>query len=187
MNNSSRNRGLTYRQLNIFNRTRQLWIEHVLWTRFFIISTVFGLPDQSFVTQRLLRNPVDFERLLQQFFGENKARRFKDLLTTHLTIAAQLVSAAKAGNSAEADMQRRLWYENANDIARFLASINPFWRESQWRDLLFEHLRMTEDEAVYILNGQYEKSIKEYDEIQAQAMDMADVMAYGIINQFRIR
>jgi hypothetical protein len=46
---------------------------------------------------------------------------------------------------------------------------------------------MTENEAVFILTGQYEKSIKEYDRIQAEALDMADVMTSGIIRQFNIR
>ncbi len=45
---------------------------------------------------------------------------------------------------------------------------------------------MTEDEAVFILTGEYEKSIIEYDNIQAEALRMADVMTCGIIRQFCI-
>lgn len=51
---------------------------------------------------------------------------------------------------------------------------------------MFDHLRMTEDEAVQILTGQYEQSIKEFDDIQAEALKMADVMTRGIIRQFCI-
>ncbi len=53
--------------------------------------------------------------------------------------------------------------------------------------MLFDHLRMTENEAVFILTGQYEKGIREYDRIQAEALEMADVTTRGIIRQFRIR
>jgi hypothetical protein len=177
---------MSYRQLMLSEKIRRLWIEHVLWTRFFIISTAFSLNDLQFVTERLLRNPDDFAKELKPFYGEQTAAQFKRLLTNHLLIAAQLVNAAKAGDNAEAEKQRGLWYGNAEDIARFLASINRYWSENQWKNMLFEHLSMTEDEAVYVLTGQYKRSIDEYDGIQAQALQMADVMTRGIIRQFSI-
>lgn len=177
---------MTCSQVQLSNTIRRLWIEHVLWTRFFILSTAFSLPDLQPVTERLLQNPDDFAKQLKPFYGEQKAHQFKQLFTDHLMIAAKLVNAAKAGETAEADKQRKLWYANAEDIARFLASINPFWDMSEWRNLLFAHLRMTENEAVFILTSEYKKGINEYDDIQAEALRMADVMTHGIVHQFRI-
>jgi hypothetical protein len=176
--------GLTYRQLQLSNTLRRLWIEHVLWTRFFIVSTAFNLPDLQVVTNRLLQNPNDFAQELRPLYGEQIASQFKQLFADHLLIAAQLVNAAKAGDTAEVEKHLKRWYANAEDIARFLVSINPWWNYQQWKDLLFSHLRMTENEAVYILTGEYEKSVNEYDNIQAEALLMADVMTWGIIRQF---
>lgn len=178
---------ITCQQFQLSNTFRRLWMEHVLWTRFVIVSIVFSLPDLSFVTQRLLRNPVDFANELQPFYGTQIAIRFEKLFTEHLLIAAQLVTAAKAGDTAEVNMLRKRWYANAEEIARFLGEINPFWSVCVWRDLLFDHLQMTENEAVFMLNGQYEKSIEEFDAIQAEALEMADVMTRGIIQQFCIQ
>ncbi|HHW89391.1 MAG TPA: acetylglutamate kinase [Clostridiales bacterium] len=178
--------GLDSCQLRLSNTFRELWVEHVLWTRLFIISAIFDLPDLQFTTERLLRNPVDFAKVLKPFYGEKTAMQFERLLTDHLLIAAQLVNASKAGDAEQVDKQRRRWYMNAEDIAKFLACINCFWSEAEWKKLLFDHLRMTEDEAVLILTGQYEKSIKIYDQIQTQALKMADVMTRGIIRQFGI-
>jgi hypothetical protein len=178
---------ISCQQFQLSNTFRRLWTEHVLWTRFFIVSTVFNLPDLKNVTQRLLRNPVDFANELQPFYGKQEALRFETLLTEHLLIAAQLVNATKAGDIAEVDIQRKRWYANADEIARFLGEINPFWDVCVWRNLLFDHLQMTENEAVFMLNGQYERSIEEYDAIQAEALQMADVMTRGIIKQFCIQ
>lgn len=178
---------ITCEQLQLSDTFRRLWTEHVVWTRFFIVSTAFDLPDLEFVTQRLLQNPVDFARVLEPFYGKQIAARFEQLLTDHLLIAAQLVNAAKAGDANEVEIQRRRWYANAEDIARFLGAINPFWSVCVWRELLFDHLRMTEDEAVQILTGLYAQSIKEFDAIQAEALKMADVMTCGIVQQFHIQ
>ena len=187
MYQKSTENGLSRGQLELSNTMIRLWIEHVLWTRMFLISTTFNLPDLTFVTQRLLQNPVDFARVLQPLYGKQTAMQFKQLLADHLLIASQLVNAAKAGDNLEADKQRKLWYKNAEEIAQFLASINPFWKEYTWRELLFDHLRMTEDEAVFLLTGKYENSIKVYDAIQSEAIEMANVMTNGMIRQFNIR
>ncbi len=164
---------------------QRLWIEHVLWTRAFLIGTAFNSPDLSATTNRLLRNPADFASVLQPLYGSGTARRFEDLLREHLLIAAQLVNAAKAGNAQAAAQQRNRWYANADSIADFLAGINPYWNENTWRALLDDHLEMTENEATQILQGQYEASIAQYDAIQAEAIQMAQEMAKGIARQFR--
>lgn len=41
------NNCLFSKQVEISNTLRKLWMEHVLWTRFFIVSTAFELPDLS--------------------------------------------------------------------------------------------------------------------------------------------
>lgn len=182
--NDHRNGGMTQKQFELSNTLRSLWTEHVYWTRFFIVSTAFDLPDLQFVTQRLLQNPHDFAQLLLPLYGEEKAMKFEKLFTDHLLIAAALVNAAKANNSAELEKQRELWYANASEIVSFLAEINPYWNERVWHDLMFDHLHMTEDEAIQILTGKYEDSIKTFDDIQKEALEMADLMTVGIIKQF---
>ena len=101
-------------------------------------------------------------------------------------IGAKLVNAAKAGNTAEVEQYEKAWYANADDIASYLASINPYWDQEQWQTLLYEHLKMTEQEAVDRLQGNYAADIKIYDAIEDDALAMADYMASGIIRQFRI-
>jgi phage terminase Nu1 subunit (DNA packaging protein) len=166
---------------NIF---RELWEQHVMWTRSFIISAAENLGDLDFVTERLLRNPSDFANVFCKFYGEKKADKLKELLTDHLLIAADLVNAAKRGDSARASELEKKWYENADDIAAFLNAINPYWSTKQWQKLLYEHLRMTQEEALLRLNGRYAEDIRMYDLIEEEALKMADYMTWGIIRQF---
>ena len=169
-------------QIGLINELRMLW-SSMSCGRSFIISTVSGLGDLDAVTARLLRNPDDFTRLLRKFYGQKTTDAFRELFTQHLLIAADLVKAAKAGNSSAAMTARQRWYANAEDMAKFLSNINPSWSESRWKRMLFDHLRMTEDEAVLRLNRRYAEDIENYDRIEGQALEMADYMAQGIINQ----
>lgn len=138
------------------------------------------------MTQRLLRNPADFAALLRPIYGVQKASMFEGLLRDHLMIAGDLVNAVKAGDEQQAEKLRKKWYANADEIAAFLHEINPYWNEKVWKELMYDHLGMTENEAGAILDGQYEKSIELFGEIQAEAMKMADYMAYGILKQARL-
>lgn len=171
-------------KMQIMNSFRKLWFEHVVWTRLFIISTAADLGDIKPVTARLLRNPVDFEDALKPFYGESKSKKFSDLLTEHLTIAAQLVNAAKAGDTEAVGEAQKKWYANADEIADFLSSINPYWSKSHWTIMLHDHLKLTETEATERLAGQYAQDVALFDAIEDQALVMADDMAEGIIRQF---
>ena len=59
----------TKQQICLMNRIRQLWAQHVYWTRFFIISTAADHKDLEPVRKRLLQNPKDFAKLLTPIFG----------------------------------------------------------------------------------------------------------------------
>jgi hypothetical protein len=165
---------------------RQLWEQHGLWTRSFIVSKAMDLPDLQFVTDRLLRNPTDFANVLYPFYGEENSRRFEQLLRDHLLIAAELVENAKKGDTVAANKSRENWYKNADEIAYFISSINSHWNYHEWRDMMFHHLWLVEEEAALRLNKKYQEDIALYDTIEEQALQMADIMSRGIISQFNL-
>lgn len=171
-------------EVDLRNTMRTLWEQHVAWTRMTIISIAEGLKDVDLVTARLLRNPSDFEAVLAQYYGSEKAAGFAKLFREHLVIAAQLVKAAKAGNTAAAADAEKRWYANADQIAAYLHSINPYWSEEALRRMLYDHLAMTKSEAVYRLRKNYAADIKQYDMIEQQALQMADAFSEGIVKQF---
>lgn len=178
--------GWTFSQAvtNLRECLRLLWEQHVYWTRMTIISIAMGLPDEEPTTGRLLRNVPDFAGLFDCFYGREIAAEFSRLFKSHLTIAAELVKAAKAGNvKVAADAERR-WYENGDEIVCFLSRINPFWPVRSMRPMWYEHLALTKEEAVARLGKNYAKDIERFDRIEEEAMLMADEFARGLICQF---
>ncbi|HIS69846.1 MAG TPA: acetylglutamate kinase [Candidatus Gallacutalibacter stercoravium] len=172
----------TQQQICFMSRIQQLWAQHVYWTRFFIISTAANLDDLGPVTNRLLQNPKDFAQLLAPVFGTKAAGQFQELFTQHLLIASDLVNAAKNKEKEKADCARKKWYQNADEIASFLSSINRCWSQSKWKNMLYSHLAMTEKEALLRLQGNYAADIKVFGDIENEALKMANDMFCGIIN-----
>lgn len=171
-------------EINLRVYMRLLWAQHVYWTRMAIISIIKELPDEEATTKRLLRNAKDFERAFKPFYGPNVAHEFGRLITEHLVIAAELVKAAKAGNKNAAANAEKRWYGNADEIVSFLAHSNRFWSEEHMREMWYKHLSLTKSEAVAILTGNYAKGILLFDQIEEEALMMADDFAEGIVKQF---
>lgn len=49
---------------------RKLWIDHVSWTRSYIISALASLEDKDDVAQRLLKNQDDIGNSIKPIYGE---------------------------------------------------------------------------------------------------------------------
>ena len=162
---------------------RLLWEQHVYWTRMVILGIAFDLPDLKQTTNRLLRNARDFGRVFGRFYGKEIAAEFERLIRDHLVIAAELVKAAKAGNSSAAADAEKRWYANAEEIVCFLKNINPNWTVHCMRSMWFTHLVLTKEEAVATLKGEYDRSIETFNQIEKEALVMADEFSCGIINQ----
>jgi hypothetical protein len=163
-----------------------LWEEHVAWTRLTIISLV-DIKDatETVATEnRLLRNTKDMAEVCRMFYGEEAAAKFDELMTEHLTTAAELVQAAVAGDNTKVDDAEKRWYKNADEIAATLNTLNPNWEEKEMKNMLYDHLRLTKAEAMARLTKDYATDISTYDEIEIQARMMADGFSHGIIMQF---
>ncbi len=169
---------------DLYNYFRMLWEQHYHWTTLAIIGIMQELPQTEVLLQRLLRNPMDFANAFAPFYGEEDARRLEELITNHLTIAAEVVRAAVAGDNdvlAEADAR---WRQNADELAAFLGDININWSEEDWEAMLNEHLDIISAFVEAWLAGNYEEAIMQADNMEAQVLEMADMMAYGISEQF---
>ena len=169
---------------DLTNYFRVLWLEHVLWTRLAVMGILNNLPETPQIVDRLMRNPADFAKALEVYYGEEAADQFMQLMTDHLTIAAELFQAEKEGNRTAYDDANQRWHENAEKIAEFLSSLNPYWHEDDWSAMMNEHLELLSDNVKQMIDGQYEESTNGFDNIEMQALEMADMMADGIMRQF---
>ncbi|AMO87006.1 hypothetical protein B857_01676 [Solibacillus isronensis B3W22] len=166
---------------------RLLWMEHVNWTRMTITSIVFQLPDLPFVQKRLLQNATDLGNCLRPFYGDQIADHYAKLIQDHLVIAAELVTAAVKGDTNTVNAKEKEWYKNADDIVLFLSNINPYLRKDDLQEMFYKHLELTENEAVTMIQKNYQADIEAFDQIETEALAMSDMIASAIVMQFYYR
>jgi hypothetical protein len=164
---------------------RRLWEDHVTWTRLFIVSFAAGLPDLQPTTDRLLQNQVDIGNAVKPFYGNAAGNRLTKLLKQHILTAADLLTAAKAGDDAAFQQAKTAWYANARQIAAFLHAANPaHWPLAALRTMMKMHLDLTLQEASDQLTGDYLASVTDFDTVETEILGMADTLSSGIIAQF---
>jgi len=163
----------------------KLWEDHITYTRLFIVDAAAGLPEQQATTERLLQNQADIGNAIKAYYGDDAGDKLTALLKTHITTAAELVTAAKAKDKAKQDDATKRWYENADQIASFLAAANAKnWPEGDMKAMMKEHLDLTTAEAVAQLQGDWKASIAAYDKVHTQILHMAGGLTDGIVKQF---
>jgi phage terminase Nu1 subunit (DNA packaging protein) len=163
---------------------RKLWEEHIVYTRNYIISALAGLPDTDAVAQRLLRNQDDIGNAIKPYYGDAGGAKLSTLLRDHITIATEVVKAAKGGDKAQLATAQQKWSANGKDIAGFLSGANPNWTRKALEDMLQIHLDLTTGEVVGRLNKDWAADIKAYDDGHAHMLMFADALTDGIVKQF---
>ena len=175
----------TAAQQAFHDQMRKLWEDHVTWTRLAIVTFADGSASFPATASRLLQNQADIGDAIVPFYGAAAGNRLTALLHDHITIAVELLRAARAGDTAAFADAKDRWYANANDIADFLAKANPrFWPDSVMREDMRVHLDQTLAEAAHELGGDYTASVADYEAVHAHILQMADMLSGGIIGAF---
>jgi uncharacterized protein YukE len=175
-------------QVAFHDAMRKLWEDHVTWTRLAIVTFAAGYAGFDATAKRLLENQEDIGDAIKPFYGDEAGDQLTALLRDHILIAVEILQAAKAGDTDAFEEASARWYANAEQIAQFLSAANPqFWPKDTLLAAMNMHLDQTLDEAAHELNGEYERSVGDYEDAHLHILAMADVLSSGIIGQFPSR
>ena len=160
---------------------RLAWLNHVYWTRMYLMSAVADNADQQAMEERLLETADEITDVFARYLPIATTRQLRNLLTEHIEIAGQIIQALKAKNMSDYDALVKEWYRNANQMAALFASHNPYFESRETRNMLLNHLDLTREEIEQQVNGEYEQSIDVFRDVEQQALAMADYFARGLL------
>jgi hypothetical protein len=163
---------------------RLAWLQHVYWTRMLLISIAEKLDDQSDVTGRILKNPKDIADIFARYYNKDTAAAIQKLLTEHLIIGAEIITALRDGKTDTANDLNMKWYKNADEMAAAFAGINPYYKQDELQKMLHQHLDLTTEEVAARLAKKYKDDIAAFGKVEKEALMMADYFVEGILKQF---
>jgi hypothetical protein len=162
----------------------KLWEDHVTWTRNVILNIIDDLPGTEQAVARLLKNQDDIGNAIKPVYGEAAGTELTRLLKEHITTAAELLKAAKAGDDNAFQKANTKWFTNADQISEFLSKANPHWKLDAMKSMMHDHLNLTTQEATARLKRDYDADVKAYDKVHDEILMMADMLTDGILQQF---
>ncbi|MDF2947943.1 MAG: glycosyltransferase [Bacillales bacterium] len=181
---NKQNQFLTQSVVQLKEDFRKVWIEHALWTRNYLYSSILELENKEPTLARLLENQEDIGEVIKPYYGEAASKRLTELLKEHIVVGGKVINALKTGNQAEFEKHNKSWYRNADDIAQFLSSANPNWNRSDLQKMLHMHLEDVTTNTKFILNKDWSKDIKAFDHGELHLILIADTFTEGILKQF---
>ena len=161
----------------------RLWMDFFFWLRYYITSLMLDQSGLSTAASRAFRNASDFSEFLSQFYGEAASARGEELLNQHILILSEIATTIRSGQDYSA--LRETFYQNADDIARFFAEMNPYWDEETWRGLLHARYDVEEILIMRLYNRDIEGATTLYDYGYSVVQEIASYMAEGLSRQFQ--
>lgn len=175
-------RCITYGQMNLINDFRALWTELIIWMRSYMVSTATGFSDLEAIKNKLFTFPGEFAQKFQPFFGVELSERFQHLLLMYIVQAMAIVDAQKINDQQALDMVVRNLYRYSDELADFLARINPYWSRSLWQELLYNLNSRGISEIIALFTQDYVKEIDIRSRLLKHALTLGDYMAAGVMH-----
>lgn len=167
-------------QMHIIFNSRIFWRQLATWTRAYLNSRYLGIGIADDVFGHILIIMSEFTNMLRLTFGGEASEKYYQLLTQHIIIIRELITAQLDGNTDAMKYNVDRLYENGEIRAAFLAVLNPLWNESDWKNMINTYNKLTLEEANSFSTGDFAGNIEAYDKLTLQTDVMGDYFAHGL-------
>jgi hypothetical protein len=165
-------------------KMRELWLDHIDFTREYVVSALAGLPDVVSLNGRLLENQDAIGRIMGSYYGSESGQRLAGLLREHILIATAVVAASKKGDRTGLAAAQVRWTANGDQLVAWFNGANPNWSKEDCSNMLRDHLKLTTDEISARVAADWPADIRTCDKLRAHMMHFADYLCEGLVKQF---
>ncbi|MBN7773458.1 hypothetical protein [Clostridium aminobutyricum] len=167
-------------RLNLFFESRIIWRDFATWIHTYLASVFAGFGNQDSIEVKLKDVITKFGIILSTVFGGQIGEQYNNLIFNLLNTFKSLVDAQIRGDVNAVNEYATQLYENADQIAAFLARINPYWEENEWKTLLYQLNKLIIEDSTRVLNKEYAQSIEVFDRLLNLTSIMGDYYSKGI-------
>lgn len=167
-------------EMQIIINSRIFWREQAAWIKSFIDAEYFNLEISEEIFSHLYNIPAKFSNSLRLIFGGVIAEQYGHMLSQNIVLIRELIEAQEDNDVEAMNQIVNDLYLLADQRAAYLDSINPFWDENQWRNLLYTYLYLTIQQGNALLLGDYDGCIRLFDRLLVHADLMGDYFSSGL-------
>jgi len=117
----------------------------------------------------------------RNFYGPQLSEQYLNYYTQQVINFRNLTEALIHNDYQTADRYWLDWNNTGEQIAEFLARINPYWEKGQWQQMFQEFHFMMYYKILAIISGDYRRGIEIFDRIVDHSIQMADYMSRGLM------
>lgn len=169
------------------NDMRRLWMDHITWTRLYLVAEVEDSNVREATADRLIQNQHDLGNAMKIFYGKEAGDKLTALLKEHVYSAIEFIKSVKAQDWKSQEDAANRWNSSTDEIAAWFSNANPRWTPAEMKSIWHTHLNFTIHEVTSHMKQHWQEDIAAFDQIQDQILAMADLLSEGIIQQFRDR
>lgn len=164
---------------------RDLWVEHALWIRSYVLATHAGDADQSKVAEaEVLSNAKALAVSIAPLYGQAAADQLLKLLAGHWGAVRDYNTAAGAKSKAGQESALANLTSNAHAIAKFLSGANPHLPEPAVFGLLSAHGAHHVAQIDQISSEQFKAEAVTRHAMRKHMLIISDAICDALVKQF---
>jgi hypothetical protein len=174
---------ITKEQMNIIINSQRLWLQLVFGIRSLLL-TVLRDPERTESAANQLYGVVSnsFYSYLRFFYGPAAAQQFVNILSDYITSMWRVFEEIGSNSYGQTpDSNTAALYNNADQLAAYLAGLNVYWSEEQWKSFFNQLTQLLIQEAVTLATKDFNGEYQIFQRIVDLSTLMGDYMARGII------
>jgi hypothetical protein len=165
------------------NNMKDLWDDHMVYTRNLIISSISSIGDKDRITERLLRNQQEIGNSFIPMYGDQAGIKITRLLKEHVNIASEIVESARKSETNSYQSAVKKIHQNADELSKYLTNLNPYWNSNDLRGMLYKHISYMNGEINARVKKDWLADIEAYDRGHEHMMLFSEMITNGMINQ----
>lgn len=165
---------------NMVNDFRNIFTQIAYLTLFYIASRITGLGEAEEIKERFSAIPVQIKEKVQPILRAEITNEFLNLLSIYLLQLEQIVDAIMSGDPVNIETQRNELYQHSNEMVAYLGSINPYWDENKWVELLSVINKYILQQIYELQSGDFVEAIRTFEGLLFSLLAAADYFALGL-------
>ena len=164
---------------------RDLWLGHIFWVRNVSVAAI-DKNDSAIqaAEQQAVANAQALAMSIEPFYGAAAKDKFFKLLAGHYGAVKAYLTATVSGDAPAQVKATQSLTSNADEIATFLSSANPYLSKDAVQGLLLAHGGHHIQQIQQLKDRKYGAEAQTWEEMKKHVYQIADATAAALAKQF---